>query len=222
MNPRAIQRLSALIAPPRCSGCGRSTDIDQWICTACRSSLTESPYPSPRNGVAAAFEYRGTAKTLVGALKFSGATALAAEMAELMVHRTGDWLAAAEWIVAAPAHPERRRARGYNQSLLLARAIAAITGARAAEWFIRDASRPPQSQLGRRDRLAFPAAAITLDRRALRQWGIESLAPLPTNVVVCDDVATTGITLELCTQAIRERQPEAGREPLRAVAFAVA
>ncbi len=188
----------------------------------CRSALARSPRPTRRNGVAAAFAYEGTARTLVGSLKFAGAVALAAEMAELMVGRVGDWLCDADWIIAVPAHPARRRARGYNQSLLLAREIAAITGARAAEWLVRDGSRPPQSQLDRRERLAFPATSIALDRRALRHSGLDPLGPLPTNVVVCDDVATTGITLEVCTQAIRERQPEAGRGPLRAVAFAVA
>ena len=170
----------------------------------------------------AAFPYAGAARPLIAALKFGGAVAVAGEMAELMRPRLPSWFAEADWLVPVPAHPDRRRARGYNQSLLLARALATDTDLRVVDCLRRTAISPPQSQLTRAQRLALPRAAVTIDERALRQDGGKSLVMFPTKVVVCDDVVTTGVTLEVCAQAIREWHHPTGSVLIRSVSFASA
>lgn len=170
----------------------------------------------------AAFPYEGAVRPLIAALKFRGAVAVAGELAELMRPRLPSWFDEADWLVPAPAHPDRRRVRGYNQSLLLARELAKGTGVRVVDCLRRTALAPPQSQLSRAQRMELPRRAITIDERALRQDGPKSLAGRPTKVVVCDDVVTTGVTLDVCAQAIREWHHPTGSVLVRSVSFASA
>lgn len=213
--------LAGLLAPPRCAGCREGCSAGVWICSRCRDELARQKPPA-RTDVAAAFPYSGIARQLIRELKFGGAVALATEMAELMADRCGAQLVCADWIVPVPAHPQRRRVRGYNQSQLLARELAGISGARMVDCLARRGQRQPQSQLDRRSRLEFPAGEIHVRGPRLAGSGKSPSARYPTNVVVCDDVATTGVTLEVCVQAIREDEPEAGRIRFQRLAFAAA
>lgn len=214
MHP-ALARAIALIAPPRCSSCGGNCAAGEWVCMACLRLLRAAP-ESKR----AAFINSGVARDLVLALKFRGEVALAGVMAELMLERLPRAVGDAEWIVPAPPHPARSRVRGYSPATLIARELARRTGARSVECLTRDGARRPQSELARAERLAMPAHSIAVSNAALRHAGIDPLAEFPTNVVVCDEVTTTGVTLELCAQAIRERQPEAGPRQIRFLSFA--
>lgn len=174
---------------------------------------------APRGRIVPAFAYEGVAKELISALKFRGAAALAGEMAEFMFGRCGGVLAGAQVIIPAPAHPIRERVRGYNQSHLLARGLARLTGAGVLDCLARRDGRPPQSELGRRQRLLLAPEAVVVDGRAMRQSA--SRRP-PKNFLLCDDVATTGITLDVCARAIIQRDSNLCRSPLRAVVFAAA
>ncbi len=222
MAGAALTRLAALLAPPRCSGCAEACAADRWICGRCRELLRLADPPPSRGSTGAAFAYERPARELVLALKFGGAVALADELAALMLDRLGPQLDSADLIVPAPAHPQRLRRRGYNQSRLLADALAARCGAAVLDCLRRSGTRPPQSELGRRQRMALPADAITLRARALRPLSEILERRAQTNVVVCDDVTTTGSTLDACTRALRKQLPEAGPARLRAVVFAAA
>lgn len=213
MGSDLFNRAVALLAPPRCVVCRGGCAPGEWLCGRCRHALDGLGTGARSESFAAAFPYEGVARELVAALKFGGAVAVADEMAALMVARAPAWLADADWIVPVPAHPARQRARGYNQSALLARRLASRTGARCVDCLTRSAAAPPQSELSRTGRLAMPADSV-------RQRRDVSLALFPTNVVLCDDVSTTGVTLEVCASAIRERHPETGHRQIRAVTFA--
>lgn len=222
MYRQIVDRAVALIVPPQCAGCARATDPGRWICVDCRRALAAMPLGRLTESSASAFPYDGEVRPLIAALKFRGAVAVAGELAELMRPRLPSWFEEADWIVPVPAHPARRRARGYNQSLLLAKALANGTGAQVVDCLRRTTITAPQSQLTRAERLRFPQQAISIDERIVRQRAANSLAEFPTNVVLCDDVATTGVTLEVCAQAIRERHHPTGFSLVRAVSFASA
>jgi predicted amidophosphoribosyltransferase len=208
--------LAALAVPPRCVACGRGTLPDARICDFCRSAIERLPCGSlsqcTRAQFAASFAaypYEGPARELVQALKFRGAVAAAREMAALIVERVPVGLLVDSVLVPAPAHPGRHRSRGFNQAALLAHEIAAICDLTVLDCLTRDRTRAPQATLSRTERLTLPVSSIRVGqikpRSKKRATTGNPLAIVPTKVVVLDDVTTTGVTLEVCASAIRER-----------------
>lgn len=94
-------------------------------------------------------------------------------------------------LVAVPAHPARRRTRGFDPAELLARALARRTGLPLAVALWRGAS--PSRQLG----------ADRETRRATGRLGFEARGPAPRSVILVDDVHTTGATLTACGGALK-------------------
>ncbi len=98
-------------------------------------------------------------------------------------------------VVPVPLHWRRRLARGYNQAERIARPLAAALGRPLAGALVRRRATPPQSALGRRERLANP-------RRAFRGRGA-GRGVAGRVVLLVDDVATTGATLDAAALALK-------------------
>lgn len=158
---------------------------------------------APAASVWAALEYEGPARSLVGALKFRGALAVADPMAALMVAAApAERLRGA--LVPVPLHPARRRKRGFNQAERLAVAIGRRAGLPVADCLARGGSNLRQVGRDRAERLAGPAGSI------------RARGPVPARAVLVDDVITTGATLAACAAVLRA----AGSEEVRALVFA--
>jgi ComF family protein len=104
-------------------------------------------------------------------------------------------------LVPIPLHARRERARGYNQSMLLAAAIAAaIPDLTVVRALIRRRPTRSQTKLDRPARRANVTGAF-----ALRNGG----AVAGRHVILVDDVVTTGATLEAAASALRGAGPAA-------------
>lgn len=217
-----LAELVALAVPPRCAACRapgrRAADV---LCGGCRRALPWLPaercdrcaLPLPCGrcpareapfAVAwAAVAYEGVARDVLHALKFSGARPLAAVMAAQIAAGAPPGLLSGV-VVAVPAHPGRRRARGYDPAELLARALARRTGM-ALERTLRRGG-------GAARQLGAPRHV----RRAPGRLGITAIRRAPRDVLLVDDVHTTGATLEACAAALLR----GGAERVVAVAWA--
>ena len=126
--------------------------------------------------------------------KYEGWRALAPTLADLVVERLAAEAAARPLVLAVPLHRRRLRARGYNQSELLAAELRGRLGLdRPAGRLVRLRDTPPQVGLDRLRRQANVSGAFA--------W--RGPSPAGRTCVVVDDVATTGATLEACAAALR-------------------
>lgn len=183
--------------PSRCYRCRRITE-EYKTCAACRKQ-TVLYSVQPRA------QYDGLAKALVWKLKFGGAQAAATEMARLMKERismTGVLL------IPVPTATSRVRRRGYDQSVLLARAIAREAGTTTLTC-LRRSGQNEQVGADRRRRVMQLQGAYHCTNPELIQGK---------HVLLVDDVLTTGATLETAAKALKL----AGAARVSAVVFAQA
>jgi predicted amidophosphoribosyltransferase len=169
-----------------CPACGA---VGPAPCPGCRSATRPAPALPPPPGVdrcVALLAYEGVGREVVARLKYRNARSalpwLATGMAALVA---GDEVDAVTWV---PTTAARRRARGFDQGRLLARAVARRLGV-PCRPLLRRLPGPPQTGASRAERLRGP-------RLVARR-------PPPRRVLLVDDVVTTGATLAAAARALR-------------------
>ena len=156
------------------------------------------------------FKFNTSSRSLVHALKYSRADYLAKYMGAQMAVRYKNYpeLAEAEVVMPVPLFPKRNRTRGYNQSELLAENFAPLVGLPLdSKSLVRIKNTISQTTLGRVGRLANMKGAFAYKK----QEPIKGKT-----VLLIDDVATTGATLEGCAEALKV----AGAKKVMAYTFA--
>jgi len=191
---------------PRCAGCG---EPGSWFCVPCRDQC-EPVAQEGRLALRAAGAHAGPLRAAIHRLKYGSEPGLAADLGALVALELARDLArgvTVDAIVPVPLHPSRAAARGYDQAMLLGRAVAARADLplRAALHRIRGGR--PQVELDRTARAANIRGAFVAEASSLR--GLR--------VALVDDVATTGATLSDAAAAARS----AGARAVRAYVAAV-
>lgn len=220
-------RFVNLLFPPRCVGCGR---VGAWLCGECTSQIPRvEPPVCPRCGNAVPAEglctrcrtsplqidsirsvvyLEGVLRHAVHLLKYEGRTVLAEPLGGMMAAYWPEHPMPADVVVPVALHPTRFRERGYNQSALLAREMARRVGLVVDEHtLVRCRATAPQVELKARQRRENVRDAFVCSGEALAGK----------QVLLVDDVCTTGATLEACAIALRE---QGGARAVRALTLA--
>ncbi len=228
-----------LLLPPSCVLCGTAVRAASGLCAACwgRLRFIEEPccpvtgrplahegeaadfLSAPAlaagrawDGVRAAVLFNEAARRLVHGLKYYDRHEGLALMATLMSRAAGERLRPGTLVVPVPLYRYRLWRRRFNQSALLARRMARMTGAcYMPEVLCRVRSTRPQVGLSGDDRRrnVRGAFAVPPERMAVVHGA---------RVVLVDDVMTTGATAEDCCRALRR----AGAERVEVLVFALA
>jgi ComF family protein len=203
-----------LLFPRWCVGCGREGD---FICSSCLKSLPRIVPPlCPKcglpqssanlcpsclswqaaiDGIRAPFRFEGVMRQAIHQLKYRNLRALAGLLARLL----GEYLLAnpvpGEFLVPVPLHPKRLRERGYNQSQLLAKELGRLAGLPVIDdCLTRQRHSLPQARTSSlAERRGNVADAFTCCHQ-----GLEAKP-----VILIDDVATSGATLDACARALK-------------------
>lgn len=175
----------------RCGRCAIPVAAGVAECGRCLGA------PPPLDACHAAVSYEFPWSALIGRYKFNGQAGWARAFATLM--RSAPWvepaIEKADLVVPMPLSPERLAERGFNQALLLARALgAAKTDARL---LLRVRHTTAQAALDREERLGNVKGAFAVEplRAALLRGK---------DVVVIDDVMTSGASLFGAAEVLRQ------------------
>jgi ComF family protein len=198
-----------------CAGCWKTLPArDSGRCGRCDETLPGRAGASGLCGrclldppaferLEAAAPYRETARPILLAFKFEGADFLGAHLAEMMVRRLAE--PEVDEVVAVPATPRARRARGYHPAAVLAAEVA------------RRLERPYSPDRLHKIRETEKQSRVRASGRAAnvrRAFAVEG--PPPPGVLLVDDVATSGATARECAA----RLTAAGAERVTVWCFA--
>jgi ComF family protein len=147
--------------------------------------------------------YDGVLREIIHALKYDGRRSVAAPLGRLMASQASDLLAGADLAVPVPLHRARQRQRGFNQADDLARGL----GLPVRLALERRRATRPQVELPAARRHGNVREAFAPARRAALAGRV---------VVLVDDVATTGATLDACARVLKQ----VGAREVRAVTAA--
>lgn len=196
------------LTPPWCPSCGEPVVEEAALCGRCRR------YHPPYVAGHSVFRYEGALRKVIHALKYERRADVAELLAgEMLVALPTLWPDYDTWpldaAVAVPLHPAREAARGYNQVRLLVEPLAGAWGLRVLDEAVcRVRDTQPQMRLDARERQENVHAAF------LGEAG--QVAGL--DLLLVDDVRTTGATLAACAMALAE----AGANSVRVLTLAKA
>jgi len=211
----AGEALLDLFFPPRCPGCGR---VGFTFCDACQGRIepptapacircghpaeaagaddlcpTCRETPSSLNRIASSAIFAHPLRDAILELKYNDGRSLARPLGARMAAAWRQGNFTADVIIPVPLHAARLAERGYNQSALLARIVSREAGVPIDETVLVRTKATQQQ-----------ATLKALERRKNVEDSFACRGDVAgKNVVLVDDVCTTGSTLEACAVALR-------------------
>lgn len=181
------------IAAPQCRCCGLPFAFDEGDDSLCGGCLGNPPVFDQARAV---LRYNGVARSLVLGFKHGDRTHGAPAFASWMQRSGAALLDNADAVTPVPLHRLRLFMRRYNQSALLAREIAAISGLTfEPDLLIRTRNTKNQGNFGRVGRFENVRGVF-----AVRPGRVAA----GRRIILIDDVMTTGATVNACAKVLKQ------------------
>ena len=210
-----LNRLIDSLFPPGCLICASEEEVEEGLCNNCKIQMNKVPEPvcdicsrslgTPGvclsclndtpwfDKIITTFKFDGKTKEAIHAFKYRGRTGLKKYFGKTIYESIIKADIRPDVITFIPMHWTRLFIRGYNQAALIAEELAKITGIRT-DFHALTKIRSTKSQAG-------------LDREARRKNIKDSISARGVkglNVLVIDDVITTGETAGAAAKALKK------------------
>ena len=197
----------------RCCICNECQDdlelITKWYCNRCGAPLPvgfkkHKDFCSQCEDLKFTFTkneslgiFTGKLRELIHLYKFNKRRSLYRFFSQLIIQNKRAFILSHDFIIPVPLNRARYSERGFNQSFLIAREIAKTTGMTFYGSILdrRGKSNPQSSIASRNERLINISDEFTVKSK----WE-DTIAGR--NVLLFDDVLTTGATVSVCTEAL--------------------
>lgn len=213
--------LGDFLFPKRCVSCGKFGDyfcpaclsqikfITTPVCPVCeRPSISGATHPGCQtrytlDGLISIWVYEGPVKLAIKRLKYKPwVFALADKLTDLAIPPLGENVSMNQSIktkplvVPVPLHKSRQRQRGFNQAALLGKLLAPKLNLEfVPDLLVRQKNTRPQAELKGKERQENIKDAFVISPNIL-------ISQYP-NILLLDDVWTTGATLRACGNVLK-------------------
>lgn len=189
--PDCEAKLPLIDRASACPSCG--APFGSLVCTECAAITAEKPFPFAATRAVGTFE--DTLARMLTIYKDEGERRLCAPIARLLAQAAGeDWRIWADLVVFVPASPKAFRRRGFDHMADIADEMAGMCHLEVCDALVCK-GKADQRLLGREERADNVEGAFRL---------VDCMGPLLAgrNVLLIDDVFTTGATLSAASEAL--------------------
>ncbi len=219
MNLQPLQELTHgimhLFYPRLCEGCSKPLlAAEQVLCISCSHAVAGDLAISHHiddNETALRFAGRvpflhatsyayftndGLLQHLLHGLKYKNKKEIGYYLGRQLAHglQKSSWFSSVDMIVPVPLHTAKKAKRGYNQSMLIAEGMSEVLHIPASDdVLLRVRDTESQTRKTRAERVNNMTEAFKINPKARLK---------DKHILLCDDVLTTGATLEACALAL--------------------
>lgn len=198
----SFKRILALLFPTKCQYCRKVIPYGTLICKKCLEKLTLQKHITNimmENGkeliAISPFIYEKEIKRAICDFKFNGKIEFSEHLAKCMaqVVKESYDLKDFDFITAVPLSSKGKKVRGYNQSEILARIAAKNLNLLYVETLSKIKENKKQYTLSKNERKENVKGVYTV---------LEKTKVLGKQILLCDDIVTTGSTLNECAKML--------------------
>ncbi|MFH1423485.1 MAG: ComF family protein [Candidatus Nealsonbacteria bacterium] len=201
-----------ILWPKMCLGCGRE---GIYICKGCETFLSEvdpiisgGPTSTKIKGevgpqrIVSVWEYEGLMEKLILKIKYDGCYDIIDELVKKAFEKIELNLPENTYITFVPMYKKKEKWRGFNQAELIARKVGEMTGRPVVKLLEKIKDNQSQVGLGPQERAenVKDVFRVTSD---VRRSDIPRMSDIA-NIVVVDDVYTTGSTMGECMKILKK------------------
>ena len=193
-----LEKVLEYIFLPSCGVCGKLGE--GYLCKECEKELNKYTINcndfKQKTDILHIFQYKELIRKLIIQYKFNNKSYLYKTFCEFIVKnkKAFDFIKSYDIIIPVPIHKKRYRARGYNQSELIAKELAKKMKIKIfTDVLIKTKNNKVQSSLNKEDRKNNVKDVYKL---------INKEKIYNKKVLIFDDIYTTGATIEACKKEI--------------------